>query len=144
MAPEEVAAYLLKDDAASAWLGMELVEVGAGSATMRMRVRPEMLNGHGTGHGGIIATLADSAFAIACNTCGQETVASGFTVDFLAPVREGDVLVAEALEVATKGRSGVYDVTVRRQPANGAVGEVVATFRGRSRSLGVPIGGPPS
>lgn len=136
MSPEDVAAALLADDAASAALGMELVSVGRGAATMRMVVRPTMLNGHRTGHGGLIAALADSTFAVACNSRGVETVASGFAIEFLAPVRLGDVLVAEAVEVAVQGRSGVYDVTVRREDG----GEVVATFRGRSRSLGVPLG----
>jgi acyl-CoA thioesterase len=92
-----------------------------------------MVNGHDLCHGGLIATLADSAFAFACNTHGSVTVASGFEVDLLEPARLGDVLVADAREVALRGRSGLYDVTVRRGDT------VIAEFRGRSRSLGRPV-----
>jgi acyl-CoA thioesterase len=116
-------------DAASKALGMELEYVAPGAARLRMEVRPDMVNGHDLCHGGLIATLADSAFAVACNTYGTVTVASGFQVDLLEACRLGDVLVAEAREVALRGRSGVYDVTVRRGDT------VVAEFRGRSRSL---------
>lgn len=134
LTPREAAALLLEDDAATAAFGMELVAVGPGCATMQMLVRPDMLNGHLTGHGGIIATLADSTFAVACNTRGEETVASGVSIEFLEPVRLGDLLVAEAVEVVRRGRSGVYDVRVSRGETT------VATFRGRSRSLGRLIG----
>ncbi|HEU4338194.1 MAG TPA: hydroxyphenylacetyl-CoA thioesterase PaaI [Nocardioides sp.] len=116
-------------DAASAALGMRLVELGPGRARVSMAVRPDMVNGHDLCHGGLIASLADSAFALACNSRGPVTVAAGFEVDFLEPARLGQVLEADAREVALRGRSGIYDVTVR-------VGEtVVAEFRGRSRSL---------
>ena len=116
-------------DAASAALGMRLVELGPGRARVSMAVRPDMVNGHDLCHGGLIASLADSAFALACNARGPVTVAAGFEVDFLEPARLGQVLEADAREVALRGRSGIYDVTVR-------VGEtVVAEFRGRSRSL---------
>jgi acyl-CoA thioesterase len=114
-------------DAASQALGMELEEVGPGSARLRMPVRPDMLNGHGTCHGGVVFALADSAFAFACNSHGAVTVAAGCTIEFLAPAREGDVLVAAAEERARDGRQGVYDVDVRR-----ADGTLVASFRGRS------------
>lgn len=121
------------DDAASKALGMVVEEVTPGYARLRMEIRPDMVNGHEICHGGLIATLADSAFAFACNSRGTVTVASGFQIDLLEAARLGDVLVAEAREVTLRGRSGVYDVTVRRGD------EVVAEFRGRSRSLGRPI-----
>ena len=120
-------------DAASAALGMELVEVGPGSARVSMVVRPDMVNGHDLCHGGLIAVLADSAFALACNSHGPVTVAAGFAIDFLAPGRLGQTLHADAREVSRRGRSGIYDVTVRADDAE--VGEVIAELRGRSRTL---------
>ena len=120
-------------DAASAALGMELVEVGPGRARVSMVVRPDMVNGHDLCHGGIIASLADSAFALACNSHGPVTVAAGFSIDFLAPGRLGQTLYADAREVSLRGRSGIYDVTVRADdPADG---KVIAELRGRSRTL---------
>ncbi|WP_322937991.1 hydroxyphenylacetyl-CoA thioesterase PaaI [Nocardioides bizhenqiangii] len=120
-------------DRASQSLGMVLESVTPGRARLSMAVRPDMVNGHDLCHGGLIAALADSAFAFACNSHGTVTVASGFAVEILEPARLGDLLVADAREVALRGRSGVYDVTVR-------CGEkVVAEFRGRSRSLGRPV-----
>jgi acyl-CoA thioesterase len=116
-------------DAASAALGMRLVELGPGEARVSMAVRADMVNGHDLCHGGLVATLADSAFALACNSRGPVTVAAGFTVDLLAPARLGQVLDAHAREVALRGRSGLYDVTVR------AGDTVIAEFRGRSRAL---------
>src|SRR5690349_7029366 len=126
-------------DAASAALGMRLVDLGAGEARVSMVVRPDMVNGHDLCHGGLIASLADSTFALACNSHGTVTVAAGFTVDFVAPARLGQTLYADAHEVSLRGRSGVYDVTVRADDPD--EGEVVAEFRGRSRSLGRPIAG---
>ncbi len=123
-------------DAASAALGMEAGEVGPGSARVSMVVRPDMVNGHDLCHGGIIATLADSAFALACNSHGPVTVAAGFSIDFLAPGRLGQTLYADAREVSLRGRSGVYDVTVRADDP--ATGEVLAEFRGRSRTIDRP------
>ena len=120
-------------DAASKALGMVIEQVAPGRACVSMVVTPAMVNGHDMCHGGLIATLADSAFAFACNSHGNVTVASGFHVEFLASARLDDVLVAEAREVALRGRSGVYDVTVRRDDT------VIAEFRGRSRSLGLPV-----
>lgn len=120
-------------DRASRSLGMELDVVEPGRARLSMTVRSDMVNGHDLCHGGIIAALADSAFAFACNSRGTVTVAAGFEVDFLEPARLGDRLVADAREVAVRDRSGIYDVTVR----SGDV--VVAVFRGRSRSLGRPV-----
>ncbi|HET7690718.1 MAG TPA: hydroxyphenylacetyl-CoA thioesterase PaaI [Nocardioidaceae bacterium] len=117
-------------DAASKALGMTLEEVGAGSSRISMVVREDMVNGHALCHGGLVATLADSAFAVACNSRGVKTVAAGFDVTLLAPAYLGDVLVATAVERSLRGRSGIYDVTVTRGD------EVVAEFRGRSRALG--------
>jgi acyl-CoA thioesterase len=120
-------------DRASAMLGMELVEVGPGRGRLSMLVRPDMVNGHDLCHGGVIASLADSAFALACNSHGPVTVAAGFSIDFLQPGRLGQVLHAEAREVSLRGRSGIYDVTVRADDPE--AGEVIAEFRGRSRTL---------
>lgn len=114
-------------DRATKFLGMELVEVTPGRARLTMTVQPDMVNGHGLCHGGMIFTLADSAFAYACNSYNQNTVASACGVDFLAPARVGDVLEAEAAERSLAGRTGVYDVTVRIQG-----GATVALFRGKS------------
>jgi acyl-CoA thioesterase len=124
-------------DAASQMLGMRVVSVGPGTATVSMTVRADMINGWELCHGGLIASLADSAFAFACNTHGTVTVASGFDVSFLESARLGDDLVAVATERALRGRSGVYDVTVTRAPD----ATVIAEFRGRSRSNGRPIPG---
>ena len=99
-------------------------------ATLTMTVREDMLNGHATCHGGLIATLADSAFAFACNSYNEMTVASGFSIDLIAPARLGDVLTAQCGEVAKKGRSGVYDTLVINQH-----GERIAAFRGRSHTI---------
>lgn len=114
-------------DVASRGLGMELIEAGDGTAVVRMRVGQAMVNGHGIAHGGYVFLLADTAFACACNSRGQVTVAAGADITFVAPVRAGDLLVAAAAERVSYGRSGIYDVTVRRG------NEVVAEFRGRSR-----------
>lgn len=119
-------------DAASRALGMRLVEVAPGRATVEMTVRADMVNGWDVCHGGLVASLADSAFAAACNSRGEVTVAAGFDVTFLEAGRLGDELRAEAREVAVRGRSGLYDVTVRRASDD----RVVAELRGRSRQLG--------
>jgi acyl-CoA thioesterase len=123
----EIAAAMWARDSASQALGMELEEVRPGYARLRMAVRADMLNGHGTCHGGIVFALADSAFAFACNSRGIVTVASGCSVEFLAPAREGDELVAVATERSLEGRNGVYDVDVRTVDER-----LVAAFRGRS------------
>jgi acyl-CoA thioesterase len=128
----EVAAAMWARDSASQGLGMELEEVRPGYARVRMAVRADMLNGHGTCHGGIVFALADSAFAFACNSRGVVTVASGCSVEFLAPAREGDELVAVATERSLEGRNGVYDVDVRA-----ADERLVAAFRGRSAATRV-------
>jgi acyl-CoA thioesterase len=117
-------------DPASQALGMTLDEIRPGYARMSMRVRPDMLNGHGTCHGGYIFMLADSAFAFACNSHNDNTVGAGCTIDYLAPGQAGDVLVAEATEQALAGRTGIYDVAVR----NGE-GRTIALFRGKSHRI---------
>ena len=132
----ETAHAMWAADRASAMLGMEVLEVGDGHARVSMVVRPDMVNGHDLCHGGIIASLADSAFALACNSHGPVTVAAGFSIEFLVPGRLGQTLHAEAREVSRRGRSGVYDVTVRADDLGS--GEVIAEFRGRSRSIRRP------
>jgi phenylacetic acid degradation protein PaaD len=116
-------------DAASRQLGVRVAEVAPGRATARLRVTEAMVNGHGICHGGYVFFLADTAFALACNTYGPVTVAAGADIVFVAPARLGDELVAAAIERVRSGRSGVYDVTVRRD------GMVIAEFRGRSRTV---------
>jgi acyl-CoA thioesterase len=118
-------------DPASRQLGIEISDVAPGAATASMTVRDEMVNGHGMCHGGFVFTLADTAFAFACNTYDDRTVAAGADISFLEPVAAGEQLTARATERSRRGRSGLYDVTVTR-----ADGTVVAEFRGRSRSLG--------
>jgi acyl-CoA thioesterase len=126
---EHVREGLFANDHASKGLGMRIVEVAPGQATIEMRVRTDMLNGHAICHGGFMATLADStfAFAFACNSYNELTVASGFSIDFIAPAREGDLLTARCAEVSKAGRTGVYDTEITNQR-----GERVAMFRGRS------------
>jgi acyl-CoA thioesterase len=132
--PEQIAQAVLADlwakDRASQAMGMEVRTIGPGQATVTMVVRADMLNGHGTCHGGLIAMLADSAFAFACNASNEVTVASGFSIDFVAPVRLGDVLAAHCVEVSRGSRTGVYDTVVTEQG-----GRCVAVFRGRSYTL---------
>ena len=106
---------------------MQVLAVGPGTATLTMTVREDMLNGHDICHGGLVATLADSAFAYACNAYNEVTVASGFDVNLLAAAQLGDVLTARATEAGKSGRTGVYDIHVSNQH-----GERVAVFRGRS------------
>ena len=117
-------------DQASLALGIELLEVGEGSATLRMKVTDAMVNGHGIAHGGYIFLLADTAFAYACNSYGPVTVAQGCQITFMRPAAEGDELIASAAERARMERSGIYDVTVHR-----ADGQVMAEFRGHSRTM---------
>ena len=124
---ERVAQAMYERDAASQRLGMRIVRVAPGYAELTMTIRADMLNGHAICHGGFIFTLADSAFAFACNSYNLTTVASGCAIDFLAPAREGDVLTAIAREKSMSGRTGVYDVEVANQR-----GEPVALFRGKS------------
>lgn len=112
-------------------LGIETVDVGAGRAVVRMRVRPDMLNTHGTCHGGFVFTLADTAFELACNSYGPTTVAAAASIELVAPVSDGAVLTATCEERWRRGRSGVYDAEVVSDD-----GTVVALFRGRSRTVG--------
>jgi acyl-CoA thioesterase len=119
-----------RDDLASQGLGMVLSEVAPGRATLSMTIRDAMTNGHGTAHGGFIFALADSAFAFACNSYNERTVAQACDIVFAAPARAGDTLVAEAVERHRFGRNGLYDIRVR------CGDRVVAEFRGRSRAIG--------
>ena len=118
------------EDQASQGLGMLVERVSPGEAVISMKIRADMTNGHGICHGGFIFTLADSAFAFACNTYNQRTVAQQCAVTFLQPGRRGDTLTAHAVERTRTGRSGIYDVTVRNSRD-----EVVAEFRGHSRTI---------
>ena len=127
---EAVRDGMLANDRASRGLGMQVLAVAPGRATLAMTVREDMLNGHDICHGGLITTLADSAFAYACNSYDELTVASGFAADFVAPAKAGDVLTARCTEVAKTGRTGVYDAEVTNQR-----GERVALFRGRSYTI---------
>ena len=127
---ERAAEALYRGDAASQQLGMEIESCGPGRATVSMRVRPDMVNGHRICHGGLIFALADSAFAFACNSYGDNTVAAGAAIEFLAPGREGDVLRAIATERWRAGRAGIYEIEVRNQRE-----ETVALFRGRSHQI---------
>ncbi|MCW5701600.1 MAG: hydroxyphenylacetyl-CoA thioesterase PaaI [Bradyrhizobium sp.] len=127
-----------KEDDASKGLGMEIVEIGPGRATLAMTVRPEMVNGQRIAHGGFIFTLADSAFAYACNSHNDRTVAAQGDISFLRPGKLGDRLVATAREVSRSGRSGIYDVRVTSGET------VIAEFRGHSRTISgtwLPVAG---
>jgi acyl-CoA thioesterase len=120
-----------REDAASQGLGMELVAVAPGTATLAMTVTDQMVNGHGTCHGGFLFTLADSAFAFACNGYDVRTVAQHCSITFVSPAKLGDRLIAQAQERQRAGRSGIYDVSVQRED-----GAVIAEFRGHSRTVG--------
>lgn len=137
MTPDETARrcadLMWAGDRASQALGMEIVEVGSGRAVLRMTVRPDMVNGHDIGHGGLTFALADSAFAFACNSYNRRAVAAGAQIRFRAPTHGGDVLTASAAERSRSGLDGVYDVTVTR--GNVAVAE----FTGHSREIGGTI-----
>ncbi|MDD5478168.1 hydroxyphenylacetyl-CoA thioesterase PaaI [Rhodoferax sp.] len=114
-------------DHAAQGLALQMLSVKPGYALLAMSVRGDMVNGHGICHGGFMFALADTAFAYACNSYNQNTVASSCNIDFLAPAREGDVLEAEAVERSLSGRTGVYDITVRTRS-----GKTIALFRGKS------------
>ena len=128
---EASARAMYAQDRASQALGMRILEIRPGYARLAMIVREDMVNGHQICHGGLIFTLADSAFAFACNTYDVVTVASSGSVEFLLPTRLGDELTAIAEERSRSKRTGVYDVAVRNQR-----GECVAMFRGRSHEIG--------
>lgn len=122
--------WMWRNDRASQGLGMQVLAVSPGGASLCMKVREDMLNGHDICHGGFITTLADSTFAFACNAYNEVTVASGFDVNLIAAARLGDLLTATAVELSKAGRTGVYDITVQNQRH-----EPVAAFRGRSYSM---------
>src|SRR5579863_137268 len=119
-----------KQDDASRGLGMEIVEIRPGHATLKMTVKPHMVNGQRIAHGGFIFTLADSAFAFACNTHNERAVAAQGNITFIRPGKLGDRLVATAHEISRSGRSGIYDVRVTSDD-----GAVIAEFRGHSRVI---------
>lgn len=125
-----VGRVMYERDACAQALGIVLESIGPGRAAMAMTVRPDMVNGHNIGHGGMIFTLADAAFAYACNSYNHSTVAAGCDITFPAAAKLGDRLTAVAEERHLKGRNGVYDVTITNQD-----GEVVGLFRGRSRRI---------
>jgi acyl-CoA thioesterase len=143
-----VAHPILKNDHASEWMGIEVLRLGPGHATIRMRLRQEMLNGFGMAHGGMIFAFADSAFALACNPVKPPaseshkiTVASGVDINFLKPAYQGQIITAVANRRAHTGRSGLYDIqiyaadTVQNPDDNETPGELIAEFRGRSRTI---------
>jgi acyl-CoA thioesterase len=119
-----------KDDDASQGLGMEILDVKAGQATLAMTVKPHMVNGHGIAHGGFIFLLADSTFAFACNSHNERAVAAQCNISFIKPGKLGDRLVATAKEISSTGRSGIYDVRVTVD------GVAIAELRGHSRTVG--------
>jgi acyl-CoA thioesterase len=124
---------MYRTDRASQNLGIEILEVTPGHVRISMTVRPEMVNGHGLCHGGVIFTLADSAFAFACNSHGEAMVAAGASIEFLAPTPAGELLTALATEVSRSARHGIYDVRVTKSS-----GETIALFRGRCARLRLP------
>ena len=125
-------AMLAREGTGPAW-GLVIEDAREGYAVVRMNVRADMLNGHAMAHGGMIFALADTAFAYACNSRNEASVAQNASISFLNPARVGDVLIAEAREAARAGRSGVYLVSVRAGD-----GRVIAEFTGLSRTIGGP------
>ena len=119
-----------KDDDASKGLGMDMLRIKPGEATLTMTVQPHMVNGHGIAHGGFIFLLADSAFAFACNSHNERAVAAQGNISFIKPGKLGDRLVATAREISRTGRSGIYDVRVTVDDT------VIAELRGHSRTIG--------
>ena len=127
---EKSAEAMWASDNASKWAGMEITAIDEGSATLELTVEPHHCNGHGICHGGVTFMLADSAFAFACNSRNQSTVAQSNSITFTAPGKLGERLIARATEVSLTGRSGIYDVTVENQ-----TGQMIAAFRGLSRAI---------
>ena len=127
---EKSAAAMWAQDRASQWAGMAITEMGEGRATLELTVQPHHCNGHAICHGGVIFMLADSAFAFACNSRNQVTVAQHNMISFIAPGRAGDRLTARAREISLTGRSGIYDVSVTNQD-----GTLIAEMRGMSRAI---------
>lgn len=138
MTPQELAEACAQkmwdDDRASQQMGMKLAHIAPGEAVIEMTLTGRMTNGHGNAHGGFLFTLADSAFAFACNSYNQITVAQHCAITYITPGTLGDRLTATAREVSRKGRSGIYDIRIARED-----GTIIAEFRGHSRSLGRPI-----
>lgn len=132
---------ILTDDHATAWMGIKLLAVGEGTATISMQLRKEMLNGFGIAHGGMVFALADTAFALSCNAADGSsdtiTVAAGVDINFLKPGIPGRTLTARGERVAQQGRSGIYDIQVTQSTPNGE-DELLAVFRGRSRTIPKP------
>ncbi|TCD14956.1 hydroxyphenylacetyl-CoA thioesterase PaaI [Oricola cellulosilytica] len=128
---ERSTAAMWASDNASKWFGMTIESVGKGTATLTLTVEKHHTNGHDNCHGGVIFALADSAFAFACNSGNEATVAQSNSITYVAPARSGDRLTATAVEIVRRGRSGTYDVTVRRED-----GTVIALFRGLARAVG--------
>ena len=127
---EAAAAHMFERDAATRGLGLRIIDIAPGFARLSMTVRPDMLNGHQSCHGGFIFALADSAFAFACNSYNLRTVAAGCSIEYLAPGRAGALLTAEAREQSRTGRTGIYDVAVTDD-----AGVCVALFRGKSHQI---------
>lgn len=123
-------AAMWEDDLASQSLGMKILEIGPGTAKLTMTITEAMLNGHKTAHGGYIYTLADSAFAFACNSHNDRAVAAQCSISYIRPGKLGEPLIATAREISLSGRSGIYDVEVTQG------GEIIAHFRGHSRLIG--------
>ena len=133
LSPDDIARAcaeaMWKDDQASQELGMAIVDIRSGQATLAMTIRPDMVNGHNIAHGGFIFTLADSTFAFACNSHNDKSLAAQGSITFIKPGKLGDVLIAAAREISRSGRSGIYDVQVK-------VGDqIIAEFRGHSRVI---------
>ena len=127
---DQSAAAMWANDRATEWLGVELISVGKGVAEMHMKVEPHHCNGHNICHGGFIFTLADTAFAYACNSYNQATVAQHNTITFVNVGKQDDLLIARATEISKTGRNGIYDVNVTNQ-----AGALIASFRGCSRTI---------
>jgi acyl-CoA thioesterase len=130
----ECAKALFERDPASRGMGMRLLSVGPGTTRIGMSIREDMLQGHGTCHGGYLFALADSAFAFACNTYNEATVAIGCSIDYIVPARLGDTLTAEASEQSRSGRTGNYDVRIENQQ-----GQLIALFHGKSYKVRGPV-----
>ena len=136
--PKEVVNHLMKHDLFSQWLGIEVVEVADGYSKIKMTVRNEMINGFGIAHGGIAFSFADSAFAFACNSNGKITVALDVSISFPKPIKNGDVLIAEAKEINKTNRTGLYLIEVKNQHD-----ALVALFKGtcfRTEKNLLPVG----
>ena len=132
--PHTVAAAMYAKDSATQALGIAIESIGTGTAALSMRVRADMLNGHGMAHGGLLFTLCDTAFAYACNSYNVNTVAAGCSIEYLNPAFEGEMLTATATECVLQGRHGVYDVKLMRLDADNQL-QTVAVFRGKSAQI---------